>query len=384
MHSRQLTCLKTFQETLLIMFARLLTVSFALGAWGVPYPAQPACRELQIPISISVPRFIVNATVNDDWDAASLTLNLTRRDSTMPSDPLPIAGSTSSAVESTYMIGATVCGTGGPTLILTHGIIESKLYWHPTFEGAEMYSFIDAAVAAGYSVVSYDRIGVGSSSKVSALNDAQFQVETAVLNSLIDYARDTIHATHVGLIGHSYGSYISAASASQKNVDSLVLTGFGGNFSYFAPFIAGAGFRVARIQNPERWGSLDSEYLTSSDLYAETFVYYAEPHFEHRVAEWSYNVGSEPFSVAELPSLLSTPIEYGNITAPVMVIQGQFDVSACGGNCLGLLDQTKSLFTGSKVIETVDNLPAGHNLNLHKIAPQAFQMILEFLATNGV
>lgn len=68
------------------------------------------------------------ATVNDDWDAASLTFNLTRRDSGFPEDPLPIAGMTSGPVNSTYMIGATLCGTGGPTLVLTHGIIESKLY----------------------------------------------------------------------------------------------------------------------------------------------------------------------------------------------------------------------------------------------------------------
>ncbi len=67
-------------------------------------------------------------TINDDWDAASLTFNLTRRDSGSPSDPLPIAGVTPSPVNSTYMVGATLCGTGGPTLILAHGIIESKMH----------------------------------------------------------------------------------------------------------------------------------------------------------------------------------------------------------------------------------------------------------------
>jgi pimeloyl-ACP methyl ester carboxylesterase len=112
-----------------------------------------------------------------------------------------------------------------------------------------------------------------------------------------------MNATKIGLIGHSYGSYISAGSASQSKVDAVILTGFSGNFSYFGPFIAGAGFRVAKIQDPLRWGALDSAYLTSSDLYAETFAYYTAPYFEHRVAEWSYNVGSEPFALAELPPL---------------------------------------------------------------------------------
>ncbi|KAI0005735.1 alpha/beta-hydrolase [Xylariaceae sp. FL0662B] len=365
------------------MFTQILALSLATTVLALPQTLPLGCREVRIPITVSVPRFIINATVNDDWDAASLTLNLTRRDFGFPTDPLPIA-STSAPVESTYIIGATLCGSGGPTIVLTHGIIESKLYWRPTFESSETYSFIDAATTAGYSILSYDRIGVGSSSKINALSDAQFQVETAVLNSLVDYARNTGKASKVALVGHSYGSYLSAATASEKPVDALVLTGFSGNFSYFGPFLAGSGFRVANLKDPVRWGALDSGYVTASDLYAETYVYYAEPHFEHRVAQWSYEVGSEPFAVGELPSLLDTAIEYDNITAPVLILQGQFDLSACGGNCVGLLEDTKGMFSNAKTVEAVDNLPAGHNLNLHKVAPQAFGMIFEFLKAQGV
>lgn len=196
--------------------------------------------------------------------------------------------------------------------------------------------------------------------RVDALDDAQFQVQTAVLNSLVDYAHNAMNATKIGLVGHSYGAYLTAASASQRNVDAIVLTGFSGNFSFFGPFIAGAGFRVAKMQDPVRWGALDPAYLTSSDLYAETYTYYREPYFEHRVAEWSYNVGSEPFSVAELPTLINTTIDYTAIKGSVLVLQGQYDVSACGGNCVGLLEATGALFTGARAVETVDDLPAGY------------------------
>ncbi|KAI0445827.1 alpha/beta-hydrolase [Xylaria telfairii] len=363
------------------MYTQLLATILFAGAFAIPNPKHPACRELQLPISVSVPRFIVNATVKDDWDAVSLTFNLTRRDLFTPADPLPISGITPNAVESTFQVGATVCGAGGPTLILTHGVVE---YWRPTFKDSKEYSFIDAALGAGYSVISYDRIGVGSSSKVNALEDAQFQVQTAVLNSLIDYAHNTMNATKIGLVGHSYGAYLTAASASQRNVDAIILTGFSANFSFFGPFVAGAGFRVAKMQDPVRWGALDSAYLTSSDLYAETYTYYREPYFEHRVAEWSYNVGSEPFSVAELPTLVNTTIDYTAIKGSVLVLQGQYDVSACGGNCVGLLEATGALFTGARAVETVDDLPAGHNLNLHKVAPKAFRMIFDFLHRHGV
>lgn len=195
--------------------------------------------------------------------------------------------------------------------------------------------------------------------RVNSFTDAQFQVEVAVLEGLVNYAKTKAHASKVALVGHSYGSYISSAAASHVAVDGLVLTGFSGTFDYFPPFIAGAGFRIAKLQNPVRWGQLDSGYITSSDLYAETYVYYAAPYFERSVAEWTYNFASEPFAVGELPSLLATNVSYSDIKAPVLVLQGQFDVSACGGNCVGVVNGTKDIFTGAKVLEYVDNLPAG-------------------------
>ncbi|KAI1207617.1 alpha/beta-hydrolase [Annulohypoxylon truncatum] len=371
------------------MFAYpLFTLGLAATALALPYPTNSSCREIKIPVTVSVPRFIVNATVNDDWDVVALTLNLTRRDFTNPTDPLPMAGTTAAPVKSTFTVGATLCGTGGPLLVLTHGIIESKLYFNPNFENSKAYNFVEAAVAAGYSVLNYDRIGVGSSSKVDAVNDAQFQVEAAVLDALIDYGRKAVNASKVALVGHSYGSYLTVASAASKTtaIDAIVLTGFAGGFTYFTPFLAGSGFRVAKHANPLRWGSLDPGYLTSVDLYAETYVYFGEEqHFERRVAEWSHYQGSEPFAVGELPSLLaSSPLDFAAVTAPVLVIQGQFDLSACGGNCVGLLDGMKDTFSGAKAVETVDNLPSGHNLNLHKVAPQAFKTIFDFLKRQGV
>ncbi|KAI1453931.1 alpha/beta-hydrolase [Annulohypoxylon moriforme] len=370
------------------MFAySLLALGLAATTFAWPYPTHSSCKEIKVPVTVNVPRFIVNATIKDDWDVVALMLNLTRRDFTNPTDPLPVAGMTA-AVESTFTVGATLCGTGGPLLVLTHGIIESKLYFNPNFVNNQAYNFVEAAVAAGYSVLNYDRIGVGSSSKVDAMNDAQFQVEAAVLDKLIDYARHAVNADKVALIGHSYGSYLTIASAASKTtaIDAVVLTGFAGGFTHFTPFLAGSGFRVARHADPLRWGSLDPGYLTTVDVYAETYAYFGEENdFERRVAEWSHYQGSEPFAVGELPSLLaSSPLSFESITAPVLILQGQFDLSACGGNCVGLLDGMKGTFNGSKAVETVDNLPSGHNLNLHKVAPLSFKAIFDFLQRHSI
>ncbi|RAH68264.1 alpha/beta fold hydrolase [Aspergillus aculeatinus CBS 121060] len=356
----------------------------AAGCWALPSQGTPACRAVDIPITVQEPRFIINTTISNDWDAASLVFNLTRRDSGSSADPIPISGSTASPVQSNYTIGGTLCGTGATILVLTHGIIESKAYWDPTFPGSDPYNFVKAAVAAGYSVLNYDRIGVGSSSRVDGLFDAQFQVETAVLNSLVDYARRLPHVSKVGLVGHSYGSYLAAASAASVAVDALVLTGFSSAFDYFGYFLAGSHLRQARTLSPSRWGTLDSAYLTAGDQYAVAYYGFAAPHFDPQVAQWAATVEGEPFAVGELPSLLASPIQYSRITAPVYLVQGQFDLSSCGGNCKGQLENSPATFNNSHVVSWVDDLPAGHNLNLHTVAPQAFQLIFKFLQAQGL
>lgn len=111
------------------MFASsVLALSLIATAVAHAYPTLPSCRDVTIPIAVNVHRYIIDATINDNWDAVALTLNLTRRDFGNSTDPLPIAGMTAEPVESKFDIGATLCGRGGPMLILTHGIIESKLY----------------------------------------------------------------------------------------------------------------------------------------------------------------------------------------------------------------------------------------------------------------
>jgi pimeloyl-ACP methyl ester carboxylesterase len=169
-------------------------------------------------------------------------------------------------------------------------------------------------------------------------------------------------ANKVALVGHSYGSYLSAGSANHTDVDAVVLTGFSGSFANFAPFVSGSSWRVARDKNPQRWGNLDPVYLTPVDVYATTYAYFKEPFFEHRVAEWTHNVAAEPFAVGELPSLLASYSNFHNVTAPVLVQQGLYDVSACGGYCIGIVEEKNlrdTVFRSAKALNTVNNLPAG-------------------------
>lgn len=164
------------------MQGALFVFGFGIVASTLAHSIEQSCKEINIPITVSVPRFELDTKIESDWDAAALTLNLTRQDFTTANDPLPVIGFTS-PIDSTYTVGATLCGTGGTLLVLTHGIIESKLYvrersiavpkyftdyyryWRPNLVDTDQYNFVDAALKAGYSILSYDRIGVGSSAK---------------------------------------------------------------------------------------------------------------------------------------------------------------------------------------------------------------------------
>lgn len=109
-------------------------LSFALylaaAAWPLSGVVQASanCRQINIPVSVSVPRLELSTTIENNWDAAALTFNFTRRDAGSPTAPLPISGMTSTPVESNFTISANLCGTGKSLLILTHGILESSLY----------------------------------------------------------------------------------------------------------------------------------------------------------------------------------------------------------------------------------------------------------------
>lgn len=113
---------------------QIFALTLALAASITAFPTSDSskrdgqCSQIEIPVTVSEKRLILNITIKDDWDAAALTFNLTARDFGTPDNPLPIVGETTSSVGSNYTIGATLCGTGGTILLTTHGIIESKLY----------------------------------------------------------------------------------------------------------------------------------------------------------------------------------------------------------------------------------------------------------------
>lgn len=116
------------------MHRNIFSLSFALAVAASPTARSTArywgCSDHDIPVTISEQRYIIDTIVEDNFDAVAFTFNLTNRDFGKADDPVPIVDETDSPVTNNYTIGATLCGTGSKLLVLTHGIIESKLYVH--------------------------------------------------------------------------------------------------------------------------------------------------------------------------------------------------------------------------------------------------------------
>ena len=60
-------------------------------------------------------------------------------------------------------------------------------------------------------------------------------------------------------------------------------------------------------------------------------------------------------------------------------MQGRYDLSACGGNCDGVLDGTAGLFTSSRKVVVNGEFDGGHHLNYHFDGKKAFESITKFV-----
>lgn len=54
-------------------------------------------------------------------------------------------------------------------------------------------------------------------------------------------------------------------------------------------------------------------------------------------------------------------------------------MTACGGNCDGVLDGTAALFSGSPKVVVDGDFDGGHNLNFHFDGEKAFEAITTFV-----
>ena len=131
------------------------------------YPPTADCVDYMIPVDIVSKNLFFNFTKwNSDFDLEDfLSIATTRASANFPG---VLEGPTSEAA--TVHIAASFCepkvknGKEKTVILATHGIGPGRAHWNSPWKPEE-HNFVQAAIAEGYSVFFYDRLGCGASQK---------------------------------------------------------------------------------------------------------------------------------------------------------------------------------------------------------------------------
>jgi len=231
-------------------------------------------------------------------------------------------------ISTTFDIGVTYCsphGYGnksGIVQLLTHGIGFDRSYWN--LDGENNYKA--AAAALGYSVLFYDRLGVGLSSKPDPYTTIQVPVELAILTSLTTLLRSGKISPKIPIpakvvhVGHSYGSQLSnALVASRPELsDGVILTAYSHNTTWQRWFQIATAWHLASENQPARFGNISSGFLTWGDKFSNQYIFLKYPFFDPAVLA-SAEAGKQPFTVGELLTFPLAPVLAPRFAKPVMV-----------------------------------------------------------------
>ena len=216
-----------------------------------------------------------------------------------------------------YRISAQLCYPANATdrkhiktvQLLTHGLSLDHNYWDiPGF------SYVDAAAAAGYATLNYDRLGVGQSEHPDPVQVVQIAAHAEVAHGLVQLLRAGALGGHafgsvVG-VGHSLGSIISTGVTFKypRDFDAAVITGLSTNSTFSLLTIAALDQRIANTVNA-RFRGLADGYLTPSLEVGVQLAFWRWPYFAqsgssflvYRLPRASTNAASPRHAVRPLP-----------------------------------------------------------------------------------
>ncbi|KAF2757450.1 alpha/beta-hydrolase [Pseudovirgaria hyperparasitica] len=360
------------------------------------YPSRggkAVCVRGIIPVEAVSP---MNVHFNYDVPANQSVLTQTFVSMVTPGSPFmqQIMGGTNS-VSGTYNIYSELClpaGNAQPKAVqfLTHGIGFNHLYW----DYAPGYSYVDAAIDKGFATFNYDRLGTGLSTHPDAIQTTQAPLELAIAAQLVQKLRagaiGTTQFSKVVAVGHSFGSIISQAlSATAPHLlDAVVLTGFSTNTSGLAAFTLGLDLSIASGVAPYRFAQLSNGYIAAGTPAAFQTGFFTAPGFDARIVQESYSTAGDASAIGELFTQAAISKPAANFTGPVAIVNGDADLPFCFGNCSYPVDKAQAplamLYPASQHKGSYIAGTAGHGINLHYSALDAYRWIQDFLAQGGI
>jgi pimeloyl-ACP methyl ester carboxylesterase len=368
------------------------------------------CKQFTIPVFATSESAIYDLPrIDNDIEAASWAINADTWNA--PAGPMTVLKNTTTS--GTFNIHTQLCvpktaGTNNILQIATHGGHYDSRYWDSQLD-PENSSYVEAALKAGYSILTYDRLSTGQSDHPDAYNVAQSPLELEILHQLTLMARNgTLYSlakqatpvvtvfdalktpNKVVHVGHSFGSFLTSAFiALYSNLtDGAIITGFlrnqhlgeTGMVSFDAAYAATAPFPGPYNRS--------SGYVACSKHGIQNVFFggNVSTAFTPEMLDYGDYI-KQPIAVGELASsfqILGLPGP--DLTAPIQYFLAENDFFVCGGDCKGLANMTvlRETYPKASDIEVYIQPNTGHAFPLHNKASAGFQVSLDFLSSHGL
>ncbi|KAK4140675.1 Alpha/beta hydrolase family-domain-containing protein [Dichotomopilus funicola] len=291
--------------------------------------------------------------------------------------------------------------------VATHGAGFDSRYWDAEIKREE-YSYVDAALAEGYSIFTYDRLGTGSSEKPDPYDVVQVNIQVEILRYLTELARSgklvsasktlgdcpdkrlkTYKPSKIVHVGHSLGSIISVGLITNypTESDGLIATGFVmTNIPLPGLNLATWGFEYAPENDPVLFGDRKSGTLVPATKSNMQLNFLRKGTFEPALLDYAWKI-RQPVAVSEFASLLSGFGTQGALfKGPLHMVVGENDYGACGGDCTGTydLELIKATYKGAADVDVHIQPKTGHGLTLSTNATAGYQVSFDFLHKSGL
>lgn len=286
----------------------------------------------------------------------------------------------------TYRVVGVLCDRSSdaaqPVLLTVSGAGYGPVYWDFPYQ-PETYSFVRAAAAAGFATFNLSRIGIAASDHPdSSLLDVDAQAHA--LHDVVQQLRSELGEATVVAVGHSLGSVTSLATQLMfpGDFDGLLLTGFIHNRSpAFGAALAGASYSA--LEDPRfADAGFDDGYQTTRD--GGRVVFYVEDNTDPEVIR----VDDETKETLTLGEALTLRDYYDDqslaVDVPVALFEGDQDLLGCDENVVctdpGAVEMHEQAFWSASACLEVDVVPnTGHNINLHRNAPETYARMLDWV-----
>ena len=169
--------------------------------------------------------------------------------------------------------------------VFTPGLTLDQDYWD-----IPGYSYVDAAAAAGYATLTYDRLGIRNSQHPDPVRVVQNTAHVEIAHGLTQLLRTGQLGgrrwDQVVGVGHSQGSQISLGVTAKYPQDwrAVVLTGLSVNATYQPATLAALALQIARTTQGAQFAGLPDGYLTEGARGGTQLAFFRYPFFDPKRA----------------------------------------------------------------------------------------------------